>query len=352
MINDSEALQLAKSSHNQSNAIRRLIGQQFRFYAVNSTAQMQQIVAPAPAVCYNLETNEYNLRVRGNSLGTLNENGNLDGGDPAAWTPITFAQILYPVANKAELDGLLATLTPPAFAFRRDTHRYYALVGPEGYGGNTGFTQMRDGQGLLVFDNGPQVLGTVYVSGTNEYNTIYLDWSDDFFANTGVGRQFTIDVVVNEFTQEPRIFQVNSVTEITTPSHKIKWSFTPEYDTSTLVGKIVRTVRTPVRSNTIVVRDTVAPVLTNMVNVIGLTGQVALNNTFHVAGSGVQYTIMEIFSGINGQAWRYDPPSSGAFRHGSTITMDGQGNPVMYPRDPNAWISFVHLYESNTEGYL
>jgi hypothetical protein len=349
MERDQQGIELALGLENSLDQLRRLVGSNFAFYAAHGLQIMDSLLPTPPAVCYNSQDNLYYLRYRGSFAGTLDPNldgseqdiykGILQNRDADIWMPISAEKWLYIVANKTELDKL--KVVPPAIAFRKDNHRYYYRVGPEGYGGRTGAKQLLDEQGQPVWDSGPAITGTVIVPGPNTWNTLYTmitDW------RVVPGIQFTVEGIINPNTLQIIKFQI---TQIVVAGSKRMWGYLPEYDSALMLSrKITTTVATvPPVTGTVVAPD--PPPTTDECYVASLSGIVLVGHEFRVNAAPTKYTILA----IDGDKWTYENEGP-QFPNGSTITMAQAGNPVMEKRDPDAWILNSHLYEDNTQGFI
>lgn len=348
MNHDSKEIRLAVGIENSMDQLRRLVGSQFSLSSATNITIMNSLIPTPPAICYNAGDNLYYFRHRGNFAGTLDlnfagvEDPNLKGvvqnRDADSWVPLSFEKWLYSVKNKTELDQLI--VAPPAIAFRRDNHRYYYRVGPEGYGGRTGQKQRLDPNGNPLWDSGPTITADVYVPGPNTWNTLYTD-----IVSTHVvaGTLFQVAGVIDPDTLLPITFQI---TEITTG----QWRYLPEYDSETMIGKKITTQTTPPITGD--VKPTPTPDITDNCYVLNLTGIVLVSHVFWVTVSEDTprlgpYTITE----IDESRWYYTPEAE-QFPNFAKIEMDHAGNPQMEYRDPDAWILNSHLYEDNTQGFI
>jgi hypothetical protein len=310
---------------------------------------MDSLLPTPPAVCYNSLNNTYYLRYRGSFAGTLDPDmvgtedpelrGVLKDRDADFWSPISFEKWLYTVKNKTELDQLI--VAPPAVAFRKDTHRYYYRVGPEGYGGRTGLKQRLDINGQPMWDSGPAITGTIVVPGPNTWNTLYTNMSSTVIV---AGIFFTIEGAIDPDTLLPITFQITQI--IPVGGGLYTWSYLPEYDSTTVVGNKITTQTSPVLQG--VVKPAPTPPSTDICYVSNLTGIVLPNHEFYVSTTGqTKYTVVE----IDDSKWTFFDAAP-QFPNGSTITMVHPGNPQMEIRDPDAWILNSHLYEDNTQGFI
>ena len=343
-------IRLATGIENSLDQLRALVGSQFGAFSATNITIMESLLPAPPAICYLADENQYYLRYRGSFGGTLDPNfagvedpelkGVMQNRDADYWFPIVVEKWLYIVANKTELDQL--TVSPPAIAFRRDTHRYYYRVGPEGYGGRTGQKQRLDAQGNPMWDTGPAITGNIFVPGPNTWNTLYTDISSIYVV---AGTLFTVDDIVDPDTLLPITFQI---TEIQSAGDKFLWSYLPEFDSEEMIGRKITTQTEPVVTG--YVKEGPTPETTDNCYVINLTGIVLIGHKFYVEVDGQSkglYTITNIID----NRWYYEPEDE-QFPNFAKITMEHAGNPIMEVRDPDAWILNSHLYEDNTQGFI
>ena len=343
---DREGIRLAQGIENTLDQVRRLVGSQLATYSATNITIMNTISPVPPAVCYNLADNLYYLRYRGAFGGTLDPTmqgvedatlrGVIQNRDADFWLPITSEKWLYTVRNKTELDQLI--VAPPALAFRQDTHRYYYRVGPEGYGGHTGLSQLLDLNGNPQWDNGPAITANVLVPGPNTWNTLYTTWTTPV-----AGTQFTVEGIVDPDTLLTITFQITQV--LTVGSLRL-WAYLPEFNSADMIGKKITAASYSPAFGT-VSSPPPAPTV-DYCYVSNLSGTVLLGHTFKTDATGnTVFTITE----IEDTKWTYNP-SAEQFPNGTKITMTHAGNPKMEIRDPDAWILNSHLYEDNTQGFI
>lgn len=342
-------LRLSLGIENVLDEIKELVGSVFGFFAPTNGTIMASLLPTPPAMAYNKSDNMYYLRYRGIFAGTLDPNlvgiedpelrGVLQNRDEDFWAPITAGEGIYKVRNKTELDAL--TLDPPAIVFRRDTHRYYYRMGPEGYGGRTGRNQRLDGSGNPMWDSGPAITGNIVIPGLNTWNTLYTDLTNPLIV---AGTLFGIEDAIDPDTLLPIIFQIVQITGI--GGGRYQWSYIPEYDSNEVIGnKITAQTIPPVEGY---VRGPPDPPITSICYVANLTGIILIGHTFTVEGFETQvYTILD----IDENQWVYEPESI-QFPNAAKITMTHEGNPIMEQRDPDIWALNSHLYEDNTQGVI